>query len=55
MRIEWRPCRLEAAPLKEVADWTERYRRSWEESLDRLDDYLIELQKKEKKHARRKK
>lgn len=50
-----RPCRLEAAPLKEVADWTERYRRSWEESLDRLDDYLIELQKREKKHARRKK
>ena len=52
---QWRPCRLEAAPLKEVADWTERYRRSWEESLDRLDDYLIELQKREKKHARRKK
>ena len=39
-----RPARLEAAPLKEVADWTERYRRFWEESYDRLDEYLDELQ-----------
>lgn len=41
---QWRPARLEAGPLKEVADWTERYRRFWEESYDRLDEYLAELQ-----------
>src|SRR5262245_12768938 len=56
---QWRPCRLEAEPLKEVADWVERYRRHWEESFDRLDDYLRELKKrelknKEKKHGRKK-
>lgn len=52
---QWRPCRLEAAPLKEVADWVEHYRRFWDESLDRLDAYLRELQSKEKKHARKRK
>jgi DNA-binding transcriptional ArsR family regulator len=41
---QWRPSRLEAAPLKEVADWTERYRQFWEESYDRLDEYLEGLQ-----------
>ncbi|CAN5618292.1 metalloregulator ArsR/SmtB family transcription factor [soil metagenome] len=41
---QWRPARLEAEPLKEVAEWTERYRRFWEESYDRLDGYLEELQ-----------
>jgi len=41
---QWRPCQLEAAPLKEVAEWTERYRRYWEERLDRLDEYLKALQ-----------
>lgn len=41
---QWRPARLEAEPLKEVAEWTERYRRFWEESYDRLDEYLEELQ-----------
>jgi DNA-binding transcriptional ArsR family regulator len=41
---QWRPARLEAAPLREVAEWTERYRRFWEESYDRLDEYLDELQ-----------
>ena len=41
---QWRPCRLAPAPLKEVADWVERYRQLWEERLDRLDDYLSELQ-----------
>ncbi len=46
---QWRPCRLEALPLKEAADWVEHYRRFWEQSLDRLDNYLMELQKKEKK------
>jgi len=50
---QWRPCRLEAGPLKDVADWTEGYRRFWEESFDRLDDYLRELKNKEKKHVRK--
>ncbi|MGH2451872.1 MAG: ArsR/SmtB family transcription factor [Candidatus Limnocylindria bacterium] len=51
---QWRPCRLEADRLREVADWVERYRRFWEERLDRLDEYLTEIQKgqKEKRHAR---
>src|SRR4029077_18153779 len=55
---QWRPCRLEAGRLREVADWVEHYRRFWEESLDRLDDDLKELQSKEtrtkeKKHGRK--
>jgi DNA-binding transcriptional ArsR family regulator len=50
---QWRPCRLEAAPLKDVADWVEHYRRNWEESFDRLDEYLRELQEKEKKYSRK--
>src|SRR5678815_4314948 len=37
---QWRPCRIEAGPLKQVADWTERYRHIWEERLDRLDSYI---------------
>lgn len=41
---QWRPARLEATPLKEVADWAERYRRFWEATYDRLDEYLDELQ-----------
>lgn len=41
---QWRPCRLKAAPMKEAVDWLEHYRRFWEESLDRLDEYLQELQ-----------
>ncbi len=45
---QWRPCRLKAEPLKEVSDWVEHYRRFWEESFDRLDDYLRELQMKDK-------
>ena len=49
---QWRPCSLEAGPLREVADWVEHYRRFWEESLDRLDVYLRELQSKEKKNDR---
>jgi DNA-binding transcriptional ArsR family regulator len=53
-QAQWRPCRLEAAPLREVAAWVEQYRRFWDGSLDRLDDYLKELQSKEKKHARKK-
>src|SRR6202521_2591924 len=50
---QWRPCRLEAGRLKEVADWVEHYRRFWEQSFDRLDDYLRKLQTKEKKHGRK--
>ena len=50
---QWRPCRLDAGPLKEVADWVERYRRFWEQSFERLDDYLRELKMKEKKHGRK--
>ncbi len=41
---QWRPCRLQAAPLRDVADWLDQYRRFWDESFDRLDDYLHELQ-----------
>ena len=48
-----RPCRLEAARLKEVAEWIERYRKFWEQSFDRLDEYLRKLQAKEKKHGRK--
>src|SRR5713226_6312201 len=44
---QWRPCRLEAGPLKNVADWVEDYRRFWEQSFDRLDDYLRELKSNE--------
>jgi DNA-binding transcriptional ArsR family regulator len=51
---QWRPCRLEAGPLKDIAHWVEHYRRFWEQSFDRLDEYLQELKKKEKKHARKK-
>jgi DNA-binding transcriptional ArsR family regulator len=42
---QWRPCRLEAEPLRDVAGWLDGYRRFWEQSLDRLDDYLQDLQK----------
>ena len=45
---QWRPCRLTAAPLKDVADWIDGYRQFWEHSLDRLDDYLKQLQGKDK-------
>ncbi|HZV65431.1 MAG TPA: metalloregulator ArsR/SmtB family transcription factor [Telluria sp.] len=45
-----RPCRLEAAPLKQAAAWVEDYRRYWEQSFDRLDDYLIDLQQQEIHH-----
>jgi DNA-binding transcriptional ArsR family regulator len=43
-QAQWRPCKLEAAPLKDVADWVEQYRQMWEQRLDRLEDYLRELQ-----------
>jgi DNA-binding transcriptional ArsR family regulator len=51
---QWRPARLEAAPLSEVSDWVERYRQFWEERFVRLDTYLAQLQKKEKGNARKK-
>lgn len=44
---QWRPCRLQAQPLREADDWIEQYRRFWEESLDRLGEYLRELQQKD--------
>jgi len=61
---QWRPCRIEAAPLREVAGWVEHYRRFWEESFDRLDEYLLALKnaegkapegkdKEKKKHGRK--
>jgi DNA-binding transcriptional ArsR family regulator len=46
---QWRPCRLETAPLKEASDWIEQYRLVWEERFDRLDEYLRELQAGEKR------
>lgn len=52
-QAQWRPCRLEAGPLKDVSQWIETYRRYWEQSLDRLDQYLKDLQKKERKHGRK--
>jgi DNA-binding transcriptional ArsR family regulator len=51
-QAQWRPCRLEAGPLKEVADWAEPYRAIWERRFDRLDTYLQQLTIKEKKHGR---
>jgi DNA-binding transcriptional ArsR family regulator len=45
---QWRPCRLEAEPLRDAASWIEQYRQFWEESFDRLDEYLYELQNQEK-------
>jgi len=53
-QAQWRPCRINAAPLKEVADWVEEYREIWEQRMDRLDRYLQKL-KKEKKHGGNKK
>jgi DNA-binding transcriptional ArsR family regulator len=49
---QWRPSRLEAGPLRDIAGWLDDYRHFWETSFDRLDDYLQQL-KKEKKHVRK--
>ena len=54
-QAQWRPCRLEASPLQGVADWVEPYRRFWDERLDRLEDYLHQLQAKAKSPKRRRK
>lgn len=51
---QWRPCRLKAKPLHEVANWVEQYRQFWEDRLDRLEAYLKDLQAQEKKHGRKK-
>jgi DNA-binding transcriptional ArsR family regulator len=48
---QWRPCRIEAAPLKEVAEWTERYRKIWEKHFDSLELYLQEMKAKEKNNG----
>ena len=51
---QWRRCRIKAGPMKEVSDWTERYRQVWEERLNRLDEYVPQLKAKEKKtHGRK--
>lgn len=52
---QWRPCRLEGARLKDASEWIENYRRFWEESFDKLDDYLAELQGKKKPKTRTRK
>jgi len=49
-----RPCRLEATPIKEIVDWAQRYRHFWDQSFDRLGEYLGELQRRERKRGRRK-
>jgi DNA-binding transcriptional ArsR family regulator len=53
---QWRRCRIEGGPLKEVADWSEHYRRTWEDRLDRLEAYVQQLstkQKEKKSHGRK--
>jgi len=47
-QAQWRPCKLEPGPLKDVAEWVEHYHAFWDERFDRLDDYLLDLQGKEK-------
>jgi DNA-binding transcriptional ArsR family regulator len=54
-QAQWRPCRLKAKPLREVADWVEQYRQFWTESFDRLDVYLKKMRIEEKKYDRKKK
>jgi DNA-binding transcriptional ArsR family regulator len=50
---QWRPCRLQATPLRDVSDWVENYRQFWEQSFDRLAEYLREVQAAEKKGRRK--
>ena len=52
-KAQWRPCRIEAGPLKDVAQWLEHYRRFWDDSFDRLEEYLEELQSGERKENHR--
>jgi DNA-binding transcriptional ArsR family regulator len=53
-QAQWRPCRLQAGPLKDVADWLEHYRSFWDESFDRLDNYLSEIQAQQKQDDHKK-
>lgn len=53
-QAQWRPCRIDPTALKDVDEWLESYRRFWEESFDRLESYLLELQTKAKKRRRKK-
>jgi len=52
-RAQWRPCRLRAKPLKEATEWIAQYRRFWEESLDRLEEYLLDVQAKDKRKGKK--
>ena len=52
---QWRPARLDAAPLEHASEWIGKYRRFWDESFDRLDHYNVELQRKEKSRVRNRK
>lgn len=52
-QAQWRPCQLEAKPLQEVSDFIDQYRQFWEESLDRLGDYLKQLQAQQAKHSKK--
>jgi DNA-binding transcriptional ArsR family regulator len=52
-KAQWRPCRIEAGPLRDAAQWLEHYRRFWDDSFDRLDVYLEELQSGERKEGHR--
>lgn len=52
-KAQWRPCRLEAARLREVAEWAERFRQHWEHRFDRLDAFLEDLEKKGKKRGKK--
>jgi DNA-binding transcriptional ArsR family regulator len=54
-RAQWRPCQLEAAPLKEVLQWAERFRSNWEDRFQRLDAYLVEIEERKPKRGRKKK
>lgn len=49
-QAQWRPCKLDAAPLREASDWVAQYRQFWEQRFDRLDDYLTSIQTKESDH-----
>lgn len=51
-KAQWRPCRIEPAPLRDVAHWMNQYRRFWDESFERMDEYLREIQRTETKEER---
>jgi hypothetical protein len=52
LQAQWRPCKLEAQPLRDAAGWMEQYRQFWDERIDRLENYLIELQTKEQNNEK---